>query len=108
MSGSSRRLPIARALLLATAMQAVGLVAVAAADERQKQVLVLYSTRRDTQIAVLGERDLPRLLDAGVPEGVDYYSEYIDQVRFTQADYQSAFRDFLKRKYQPQRFDLVI
>jgi signal transduction histidine kinase len=94
--------------LIAAAIQSLGLVAAARADERQKQVLVLYSTRRDAQIAVLGERDLPPLLDASVPEGVDYYSEYIDQVRFTQPDYQAAFRDFLKRKYQPQRFDLVI
>jgi len=105
---SSCRRPIARALLLAAAMQALAPVALGWADERQKQVLVLYSTRRDAQVAVLGERDLPQLLDASVPEGVDYYSEYIDQVRFAQADYQSAFRDFLKRKYKPQRFDLVI
>jgi signal transduction histidine kinase len=97
-----------RALLIATAIQALGLVALASADDRQKQVLVLYSTRRDAQIAVLGERDLPPLLDAAVPEGVDYYSEYIDQVRFTQDDYEAAFRDFLKRKYQPQRFDLIV
>jgi signal transduction histidine kinase len=99
---------MARALLVAAAIDAVWLVGHAWADGRQKQVLVLYSTRRDAQIAVLGERDLPPLLDAGVPEGVDYYSEYIDQVRFTQPDYQAAFRDFLKRKYKPQRFDLVI
>src|SRR6185503_5467898 len=98
MTASSRRLSIARALLIATAVQTLGLVTLGWADERQKQVLVLYSTRRDTQIAVLGERDLPGLLEAGSPEGVDYYSEYIDQVRFTQADYESAFRDFLKRK----------
>jgi len=97
-----------RALLIAATIHALGLVGLASADGRQKQVLVLYSTRRDAQIAVLGERDLPPLLDAGVPEGVDYYSEYIDQVRFSQPDYEAAFRDFLKRKYKPQRFDLVI
>src|SRR4029453_11473526 len=108
MTASSRRLSITRALLIATAVQTLGLVALGWADDRQKQVLVLYSTRRDAQIAVLGERDLPQLLDASVPEGVDYYSEYIDQVRFTQDDYEAAFRDFLKRKSQPQRFDLVI
>jgi signal transduction histidine kinase len=95
-------------LIVAAAVHLLGFAGLAWADDRQKQVLVLYSTRRDAQIAVLGERDLPPILDAGVSEGVDYYSEYIDQVRFTQPDYQSAFRDFLKRKYQPQRFDLVI
>ena len=32
----------------------------------QKQVLVLYSTRRDAQIAVVGERELPRILEQGL------------------------------------------
>jgi signal transduction histidine kinase len=106
--GMRERPSLTCALLIAVAIQALGLVGLARADDRQKQVLVLYSTRRDAQIAVLGERDLPPLLDAAVPEGVDYYSEYLDQVRFTQPDYQAAFRDFLKRKYRPQRFDLVV
>ncbi len=103
-----RRFSLTGALLTVAAIHSIGLAGLAWADGRQKQVLVLYSTRRDAQIAVLGERDLPPLLDAGVAEGVDYYSEYIDQVRFTQPDYQATFRDFLKRKYQPHRFDLVI
>jgi signal transduction histidine kinase len=85
-----------------------GLVAAASSDDRQKHVLVLYSTRRDAQVAVLGERDLPRMLDLGLPEGVDYYSEYIDRVRFGQPEYRSAFRDFLRLKYQSRRFDVVI
>lgn len=78
------------------------------AADRQKQVLVLYSTRRDAQIAVVGDRDLPRILDAGLPEGLDYYSEYIDQGRFPDPEYQLAFRDFLRLKYKGQRFDVVI
>jgi signal transduction histidine kinase len=81
-------------------------VPVEAAD--QKQVLVLYSTRRDAQIVVLGERDLPRILEDGLGEPVDYYSEYLDQGRFTNADYQAAFGDFLRRKYDGIAFDLVI
>jgi signal transduction histidine kinase len=80
----------------------------ARAGDSQKQVLVLYSTRRDAQIAVVGERELPRILDHGLSEGVDYYSEFIDQGRFPDPEYQAAFCDFLRLKYKGQRFDIVI
>ena len=74
----------------------------------QKQVLVLYSTRRDSQIAVVGERELPRILDDGLTENLDYYSEYIDQARFPDPAYRTAFRDFIRTKYRDQQFDVVI
>src|SRR5215813_11614276 len=61
----------------------------------QKQVLVLYSTRRDAQIAIVGDRELPRVLEAGgLPEGLDFYSEYIDQTRFPNAQYLTTFHDY--------------
>jgi len=80
----------------------------ASADQAQKQVLVLYSTRRDAQIAVIGERELPRILDDGLQEGIDYYSEYIDRARFPDEHYRRAFRQFLRSKYRDLRFDVVI
>jgi len=75
---------------------------------KQKGVLVVYATRRDAQIVTVGDRELPRVLDQNLPEGVDYYSEFLDQARFDQKDYQAAFRNFLQSKYRGQRFDLVI
>jgi signal transduction histidine kinase len=74
----------------------------------QKQVLVLYSTRRDAQIAVVGERELPRILDEGLHEDLDYYSEYIDRGRFPDPEYHVAFRDFLRLKYNGLHFDVII
>ncbi len=74
----------------------------------QKQVLVLYATRRDAQIAVLGDRELPRLLEQGLGETIDYYAEYLDLARFPEEGYQAAVRNFLREKYTGQRFDLVI
>jgi signal transduction histidine kinase len=79
-----------------------------AAPERQKQVLVLYALRRDAQLAVVGERELPRILRDGLSGKVDYYSEFIDQARFADADYSDALRDFLRLKYNRQSFDIVI
>lgn len=92
----------------AIALLMVAAVPVSAVRTAQKQVLVVYSTRRDSQVATMGDRDLPRLLDAGLPDGVDFYSEYIDLGRIAAPGYQDAFRDFLRQRYKGQRFDLLI
>src|SRR3954453_11035622 len=69
------------------------------AAQNQQEVLVLYSTRRDAQIVTAVERELPRIVAEGLGQAVDYYSEYIDQARFPDPDYQAGFRDFLRLKY---------
>jgi signal transduction histidine kinase len=81
---------------------------VARAQDVQRQVLVLYSARRDAQVVTVSEREFPLILDQGLQEDLDYYSEYIDRARFPDASYKSAFRDFLRLKYKNKRFDLVI
>ncbi len=80
----------------------------AAGQDVQKQVLVLYSTRSDAQIVVVGDRELQRIFGDGLPGGVDYYSEYLDQARFAHPEYETTFGAALRLKYQLQRFDLVI
>ena len=69
---------------------------------------MLYPTRRDSQIAVVGERELPPILENGQPGSVDYYAEFIDQARMFEADYETGFHDFLRLKYTGRVFDLVI
>ena len=44
----------------------------------QKRVLALYSVGRDSQLAMIGDRDLPRVLRSSLTGGVDYYAEYLD------------------------------
>src|SRR5262249_20100301 len=77
------------------------------AAEPQK-VLVLYSTGRDAQTSIIGERDLPRILSEGSTRNLDYYSEYVDQARFPSPDYAEAVKDYLRRKYHDDHFDLII
>ena len=48
---------------------------------------------------IVGDRELPKILEPGLPMGLDYYSEFIEQARFAETDYQRAFLDFLKLKY---------
>jgi signal transduction histidine kinase len=74
----------------------------------QKHVLVLHSNRRDALNSLLADRELPRLMGEHLPEGVNYYSEYIDLPRFSEPGYQAAFRDFLRFKYDGLRLDAVV
>lgn len=110
------RVPLDRVARPGRLLVLVALVSIAAptlleasADgARQKDVLVLYSTRRDAQIAVVGDREIPRILEQGLPDGLDYYSEFIDRARFPDPEYHRAFANFLLLKYRGQPFDLVI
>jgi signal transduction histidine kinase len=86
----------------------VGVASAVYAQSNHKQVLVLYSTRRDAQFSLVGEGELPRMLDAGLGRDLDYYAEFIDVSRFPEPAYRQAFRDFLRLKYSDVRFDLVI
>jgi signal transduction histidine kinase len=99
--------PLAHRLALALVLVLL-LVDIAWATTRHKQVLVLYATRRDAQIAVVGDRELPQIIEEGLAERVDYYSEFIDQSRFPGVAYLDAFRDFLALKYGDRRFDVVV
>ena len=80
----------------------------APAADGHKQILVLYSTRRDSEFSAVGEGTLPLVLDSGLDRELDYYSEFIDSARFPDPAYQLAFGDFLRTKYQNTTFDLVI
>jgi signal transduction histidine kinase len=84
-----------------------GAQSVWAADDQQR-VLVVYSTRRDTQLATIGDQTMPRLLERGMGKNVDYYAEYIDAARFPEAQYAGAFRDYLRLKYRDVQFDALI
>ena len=103
------RSPLRRWLLAALlALGPLPFAAPADGQTRQQSVLVLYSTRRDGQFSMIGERELPRILDAGLSGSLDYYAEFIDLARSPEPAYRTAFRDFLRQKYQGLVFDLVI
>ena len=107
--GTSSQRPTLRCLA-----STVGICVVLASDDisyaqgRQKEVLTLYSTRRDSQISVVGDREIPRILEQRLPGELDYYSEHLDQSRFSDPGYERAFHDFLRLKYEGRRFDVVI
>jgi len=77
------------------------------AQADSKHVLVLYSTRPDAQLSIVGENELPRILGAGLPQPVVYYSEFMDVATFPQRAH-LALHEFLRLKYEGIRFDLVV
>ncbi|MGH9238823.1 MAG: sensor histidine kinase [Vicinamibacterales bacterium] len=74
----------------------------------RRQVVVLNSTRPDDQFSVIWARELPRLLGEGIEEGVDFYTEDFDFVRFARPEYERAYVDLLRLKYGGRGVDLVI
>jgi signal transduction histidine kinase len=80
----------------------------AAGGTGQKHILVLHASRRDAQISILADRELPKLIEAGLSRPLDYYSEYIDLARFSEPGYEDVLRDFLHRKYEKQPMDVVV
>ena len=48
------------------------------------------------------------VLNDGLAGRLDYYTEYLDVARFPEPDYQLAVRDFFRRKYARQTFDVVV
>src|SRR5215203_4794247 len=80
-------------LLIAVLLLELVPARIAWAQDEHKRVLVLYSTFRDSQFSVIGERELQRILESGVERNLDYYSEFIDAARFPEPSYQVGFRD---------------
>jgi signal transduction histidine kinase len=81
---------------------------VAWAASGQLRVLVVHATRQDTQLPLLTDHHLPRILNTRLSQTVDYYAEYIDAPRIPTLQHERAFRDYLRAKYRNHRFDLVI
>jgi len=59
-------------------------------------------------VALIGERELPRIVEDGVGGRLDYYAEFIDPGRFSDPAYQDVLSTFLRKKYEDQRFELVV
>ncbi len=100
------RRPLLASLTLVVILNTFGLVTSASAD--QKTVLVLYATRSDARISVMGDRELPRRLERGLGQRVNHFSEHLDLARFPDPQYRAAIATFLQLKYDSQQFDLVI
>ncbi len=74
----------------------------------QKRVLVLQEFRRDTPLASEMEDVYRQMLGSVLGSRLDYYSEYLDTARFTDAAYRDSAIEYLRARYEPLRIDVVI
>src|SRR5262245_46455705 len=86
----------------------IGPAAGAQEADRPKQVLVLNTSRQTEQFSQVSEREIPRLIAAGLGQRIDYYAEYFDANRFPHPQYETVYVDFLRQKYAGKRFDLLL
>ena len=81
---------------------------VAATQSPQKAVLVLIPLQRGSSMSMDIDDTIRTVLNDGLAGRLDYYTEYLDVARFPEPDYQPAVRDFFRRKYASQTFDVVV
>lgn len=109
MTTGTRCFPLSRwMLVIVVVLCELAPGASAQTTDEHKRILVLYSNRRDAEFSVIGENELPKILDVGLARNLDYYSEFIDVARFPESSYRVAVGEFVKLKYQGIAFDLVI
>jgi signal transduction histidine kinase len=106
---STRRVipALRRVLLVPLVLGALAPILPISAEE-YKHGITLYATRRDSQISIITDRYLPRLLHQGLGGDVDFDSEYLDLARSSDLGYQKVFAAFLRSKYRDVRFDIVV
>src|SRR5688500_4806103 len=73
-----------------------------------KNVLVLYDENKDFSGLALVDQSIKATLKAGMPVGLDVYTEYMDVSRFQEPGYDTKLRDLYLRKYEGKRIDVVI
>jgi signal transduction histidine kinase len=78
------------------------------AGSPQKEVMLLYSQRKDGPYSATFERVIQQTLNVGMEGRIDFYQEYIDEQRFFDQKYRAALSDFIRRKYGDQRYDLIV
>lgn len=99
--------PILRCLL---ALFVAGLAPLPlASQERSRLVVVFYPEANDGSPGnALADRGIRNALSNGYRGAVEIHSEYLDVSRFPESDYQQDLAQFLRRKYDGRRIDLVI
>ena len=100
---------IAARLLLAFCVAVwLALTAAAQTAPEPKRVLAIYWDNKDFRGNVIFDENFQNVLKAAPFANLEYYPEYLEPARFPGEDYVEAFHDYLKRKYQGRRIDVVV
>src|SRR5437764_887215 len=73
-----------------------------------RHFLMLYWYNKDYPGNVEFDQQFQAALRSGVPGGIDYYSEYLEENRFPGKEQSEFLRNYLRQKYAGRRLDVVV
>jgi len=79
-----------------------------AAEKPQKTILVIYSDRNNLAGNTIVDEALRSVLTARSDLPIDFRSEYINNATPLSERSLSALRDFLRNKYEREKFDVIV
>src|ERR1700757_1495262 len=94
-----RKLRIRSLVPLVIVLSVSGFAADAPAVEPQTAVLALYGSRPDLPANVIVDEIIRSTLERELGPRLDFYAEFIDTVRWPEAETQSAVHDYVQRRY---------
>jgi PAS domain S-box-containing protein len=74
----------------------------------QKVVLALYGSRPDLPANIIVDEIIRSTLERELGPRLDFYAEFLDTARWPEAETQSAFHDFLQRRYADKKPSVII
>ena len=80
----------------------------AAHAARPWRVVILHGADPAQPAAMQQDRAFRRMLEAAAPDGVEFYTDPLDGLRFQGAELMPEFLALLTRKYQRREVDLVV
>jgi signal transduction histidine kinase/ABC-type uncharacterized transport system substrate-binding protein len=101
-------LPVMLGMVLMASSFCLGQRAQAASGEETKRVLILYSFDKDEDFFYQFDRTLRSRLESDSSGRVEFYTEYLDLVRFPGVRHEEILDRLLKLKLSEQKPDLII
>ena len=100
---------IRRHLLLACGV-VLAFVSIAAAQTapEPKRVLAIYWDNKDFRGNVIFDEHFQNVLKAAPFPDIEYHPEYLEASRFPGEDHAEAFYEYIKRKYEGHRIDVIV
>ena len=103
-----RKVCIRLLVLLLIVVPVSGFAVDAPAAEPQKEVLALYGSRPDLPSNVIVDEIIRSTLERELGPRLDFYAEFLDSARWPEAETQSAYSDFLRRRYAHKNLSAIL
>src|SRR5438309_1378216 len=99
---------IRRILLVGALLAASPSGGLAQQPARSKSVLLLHWYERNHPANVRFDQEFQVATQSSVPEGIEYYYEYLESNKFPGENQSLLLRDYLRQKYAGRTIDVVV